>query len=101
MLRKRIMNNTSRCRKCGRIIPRKVSGDCFLDDYEADQGLCVNCNAVKSVINRFKSGGTITKEDLRKLPKYLIFDPNDTDSEEAAYALKLMETISRTQKETE
>ncbi len=87
-----------KCDKCGRPYI-KNSGKSIISGYEINKNLCADCNAVNSVIERMKNGVEIGLEDLKMLPKYLIFDPKSDNPEEEAFGLRFQKIVDRYSKE--
>ena len=84
------------CKKCGKPIGiyTKHQREYCIGNYRVDENLCVNCNAVNSVVHKFKDGKEITLEDLKRLPKKLTFDPLDNNPAEHAVGVKFMECVN-------
>ena len=70
-----------KCDKCGQLFSKESKRE-YLKGYTEDIGLCPGCNAVESVISRLKDNKDISKEELKILPKKLIFDPRDDNPQE-------------------
>ena len=88
-----------KCKKCGQWYSRAVKYHHYcIDGYEIDDTLCVGCNAVASVVERYRSGGEVTIDDLKRLPNFLIFDPNGDDVEEAVVGQRLFVDIKKIEK---
>lgn len=88
--------NDKRCRSCNLPIDtswhKKNYDRCVLSGYKASLKLCYLCNAKESVKMRLKSGDTIRKEELKKLPSIITF--NEKDPEELSVAKKLLKLIN-------
>ena len=81
----------NRCKKCGQILinPRiKDIKRVCLDGYEPDLQKCNGCNATDSIILRLSKNGSITLEDLKILPSFLVFDPQNDNDIEHSYGVK-------------
>lgn len=68
--------NSNRCIKCGEPLRRTNMQSC-LTDYKPQKMLCINCNAVNSVVNRLRQHKPITKEECERLPGFLRFKGED------------------------
>nr|WP_297765723.1 hypothetical protein [uncultured Butyrivibrio sp.] len=83
-----------KCNKCGQPFIKNSGIGCLLG-YVKDKNLCNGCNATNSVIKRLSDGGEISMEDLKILPKYLVFDPAHDNPEEEALGVKFQKLIEK------
>lgn len=96
-------NNIKKCRKCRQPMNHKVNPESIkkycLEEYVPDTSLCVGCNAVESLIMKMQQKKEITLEDCKILPKYMVFDPNNDNPTEVAYAQTFQEIADKYAKE--
>ena len=85
----------TKCRKCGDYYFKKEHKDKYIKGYTEDSSLCPMCNATESVIGRLKNKESFSVDDLRKLPKHLIFDPQNDNPGEAAYGLQFRQMVEK------
>lgn len=76
------------CVKCGQTV--KKNRPC-LSGYKPKENLCPNCNAVRFISERLANGQDISLEEMKKLPKYIVFDANDSNPLEAAMGIRFVE----------
>lgn len=86
------------CSKCGQLIIKKknTTRTFCLSGYEPKENLCINCNAVNSIVARLASKREISDTELKILPSYLVFDPNGTDPVEESYGIQFSTIICNT-----
>ncbi len=87
-----------KCRKCGQLIPKKNTDKEILG-YRSDPDLCYSCNVTRACVRATEDKKELTREDLAKLPRQIIFDPFNDDPREARIGLKFRENVESVAKQ--